>query len=471
MQRGSTLLWIQRDFRIKDNVALHRACSIGQPILPVFIFSREEDHPWERGSASCSWLHHSLIRFEKELKGIELSLWIQEGKTVPILEKLISQTQATHLFWNRCYDPSALKREKKILKIAQKQGCIAEGFPGALLFEPTTILTQQGKPYTLFTPFYKNCLKEGVPNQPKLKLKHCKQLSFSRKGLKVEDLDLLPDIPWDKGFYPFWEPGEKGAWKRLEQFKKAKITRYGKRRDFPFEDPTSRLSAHLHFGEITPARIWSVLQHQQEAKSYLRQLIWREFAHHLLYFFPTTPLQSFRKEFQDFPWKKNARLLHLWQRGKTGIPIVDAGMRQLWLKGWMHNRVRMIVASFLIKDLMIPWQEGAKWFWDTLVDADLANNTLGWQWCAGCGADAAPYFRIFNPLIQSEKFDPKGDYIRTFVPELKKLPASWIHRPHEAPEEILKKAGIILGKTYPYPLVDHAVARKAALELYFGYGR
>jgi deoxyribodipyrimidine photo-lyase len=287
-----------------------------------------------------------------------------------------------------------------------------------------------------------------------------------KRTLDVADLKLLPQIHWDKAFYSHWQPGEEGAWKRLRLFKQKIVGHYHKGRDFPAEDMTSRLSPHLHFGEITPRQIWYELIKSKGASHFLREIGWREFAHHLLYFFPKTPLHPLREAFEDFPWKNNRKLLQLWQKGKTGVPIVDAGMRQLWEMGWMHNRVRMIVGSYLVKDLMIPWQEGARWFWDTLVDADLGNNTLGWQWVGGCGADAAPYFRIFNPILQGQRFDPEGDYVRRFVPELKKLPTKWIHQPHLAPEEVLRAAGIVLGKNYPSPIVDHDEARKTALKLY-----
>lgn len=460
----TTIIWIQRDFRLKDNPALSFASKLGNPVLPVFIYAPEEDHPWGIGASSRWWMHHSLTQFEKALKSIGLSLLIHKGKTLPILEKLVSQTQATHLLWNRNYDPFSIERDRKVIKMASSRSCNTQSFPGALLFEPGQVMTKQDKPYTVFTPFWKSCLKLDVEKPLGLpsKIKSHSKL----KGLDVDDLQLLPKIHWDREFYPQWEPGEEGAGKRLQAFKRKILAHYQKGRDFPAEDGTSKLSAHLHFGEISPRQIWHALSKNKGASHYLREIGWREFAHQLLYFFPKTPLQPLKADFADFPWKKNGRLLHLWQQGKTGVPVVDAGMRQLWRTGWMHNRVRMIVGSYLVKDLMIPWQEGARWFWDTLVDADLGNNTLGWQWVAGCGADAAPYFRIFNPVLQGLRFDPKGEYIRQFVPELSKLPAKWIHCPDLAPEDVLRSAGVVLGKTYPLPVVNHDEARKKALKLY-----
>lgn len=462
----STIYWTRRDFRLKDNFALERALSLGKPTLAIYIFAPEEEEPWGIGGASRWWLHHSLCKFEKNLKEKGLDLLILQGKPLPILNKLISATQAEHLVFNRLYEPSQRKMEDAVAKRVAARGCTVEGFSGDLLFEPGAVMNGRGKPYTVFTPFWKTALKETI-EAPTTSLRgKFTKLKLLQKGMEIADLRLLPKIHWDKDFYAQWEPGEAGAWKRLKKFKSAILTKYKKGRDFPAEDWTSRLSAHLHFGEITARQLWHELHSHKNGDAYLREVGWREFARHLLFFFPHTPLHSLRKEFEKFPWKKSTALLRAWHKGKTGFPIVDAGMRQLWQTGWMHNRVRMIVGSFLVKDLQIPWQEGAKWFWDTLVDADLANNTLGWQWVGGCGADAAPYFRIFNPVLQGEKFDPNGDYVRRFVPELKALPVRWIHKPHLAPPQVLAKAGVVLGQNYPRPIVDHDAARQVALKLY-----
>ncbi|MBS0620797.1 MAG: deoxyribodipyrimidine photo-lyase [Verrucomicrobia bacterium] len=434
----TTIVWFRSDLRLSDHPALVRAVEIGRPILPLYIYSPEEERPWEMGTASRWWLHHSLKSLQKDLKERGLSLCIEKGPVLEVLKKWISKGKITHLLWNQRYEPALLAQEKRVISLCRSLGCTAEALPGDLLFQPGTILTQTGNPYQVFTPFWNACTKEEIlPPLPPFP-KRWKSPSMPYKGLHLEDLPLLSD----KDLIASWEPGEKGAWKRLKSFHPKT---YQKERDFPAEEGTSRLSPHLHFGEITPRQVFATCRETP----FLRQIGWREFAHHLLYFFPKTPFQPLKSEYAGFPWKKRAAWLKAWQRGETGVPIIDAGMRELLETGWMHNRVRMLVASFLVKDLLIPWQEGAKWFWETLVDADLANNTLGWQWCAGCGADAAPFFRIFNPYIQSKKFDPKGEYIRRYVPELASLSSNEIHRP-----------------SHLKPLVDHDIAGKAALLLY-----
>lgn len=443
------VVWIKNDLRLEDNPALFSACKAADAVIPVYIWDSKASAPWEPGAATQWWLHHSLTSFSKKLKSMDLSLVICKGNTIDCLKKLMKEAGATQLFFNRSYD--AL--DHSVLKEFD-----AVAFQSHLLFEPTHILTKAQKPYQVFTPFYRTCQKmevlDPLPCPPKSR---GKKLS----SLKVDDLKLLPKIRWDLGFK--WEVGEEAARHNLSHFIKAGISKYASKRDFPACLGTSRLSAHLHFGEISPRQVWKAVKHHP---AFARQIIWREFAHYLLYHFPKTPLHSLREEFKDFPWKQNNRLLALWKKGMTGYPIVDAGMRQLWQTGWMHNRVRMIVASFLVKDLLIPWQEGAKWFWDTLVDADLANNTLGWQWVAGCGADAAPFFRVFNPTLQGQKFDPEGEYVRQFIPELKNIPTRWIHFPWQAPQNVLDQAKVVLGKDYPQPIVDHEKARQTALDLY-----
>ncbi len=276
------------------------------------------------------------------------------------------------------------------------------------------------------------------------------------RSLTVADLDLEPKIDWAAGIRAAWKPGEEAAQTRLRSFARNAVNHYGSERDRTDRDGTSRMSPHLHFGEMSPLQIWHAVVDAPRGESYLRQLAWREFSYHLLCAFPETLGKPFNPQFRHFPWRSNARRLKAWQQGQTGYPMVDAGMRQLWATGWLHNRARMIVASFLVKHLLVRWQDGAAWFLDTLVDADLANNTMGWQWVAGCGVDAAPYFRVFNPVLQGEKFDPGGEYVRSWVPELRDLPSEWIHQPWAAPPLVLAAAGVVLGKTYPQPIVDHA---------------
>lgn len=421
------------------------------------------------GAASKWWLHHSLEQLSHDLKQLGLHLSYHIGKAVDVLERLIQNYSVETVTWNRRYEPWALKRDAVVKDFLRKKGIEGVSFNGNLLFEPWTIANKQGKPYQVFTPFWKQCLTQPAPSMPLPKPQ-------AGQGKIVEDillkqLDLLPHIDWDAGLKSTWHPGEKGAQKQADEFIQKHVIHYVDERDRPDHQGTSRLSPFLHFGEISPRQLWHSIKDKYRGKEelvdpYLRQLIWREFAHHLLYHFPKTPEHPLRVEFEDFPWEYDGKKLKAWQKGLTGYPIVDAGMRELWNTGWMHNRVRMIVGSFLVKDLRIHWLEGARWFWDTLVDADMANNTLGWQWIGGCGADAAPYFRIFNPVIQGEKFDPEGHYVKHWVPELKNLSTKWIHRPWEATPPILEKGGVTLGTTYPHPLVDHARARDAALKAF-----
>jgi deoxyribodipyrimidine photo-lyase len=336
-----------------------------------------------------------------------------------------------------------------------------------LLFEPWAVRTQQDEPYRVFSPFWKACLARPQPEPPGPAPGEISGPERWPATLRLDELGLEPSVDWAGGLRLNWRPGEAGAVDELSRFLEV-LEGYPTKRDRPDMVGTSRLSPHLHFGEVSPRQIWSAVSgtwrgHPAAAQSFLREFGWREFAHHLLWYFPHTPEQPLRERFADFPWRADAERLRRWQRGRTGYPIVDAGMRQLWQTGWMHNRVRMITASFLVKHLLISWREGASWFWDTLVDADLANNTLGWQWTAGCGADAAPYFRIFNPVSQGERFDPDGHYVRRWVPELGTLPRAWIHKPWEAPAHVLAAAGVAPGGNYPRPVVTHREARARAL--------
>jgi deoxyribodipyrimidine photo-lyase len=442
---ATVIVWFRQDLRLADNPALIAAARAGA-VLPVFLWAPEEEGGFPPGGAAKWWLHRSL-------QALRVPLVIRRGSTLEALRKLICESGATAVYWNRRYEPAAIARDTAIKQALKADGIDAQSFNSGLLFEPWEVANKSAKPFQVFTPFYKHCLTLRAPPAPAA----APEVRFAQAdGLTVDDLALQPTTPWDTGFRDLWRPGEAGAHEQLRRMLDGHVEPYPAERDFPAHPGTSRLSPHLHFGEIGPRQIWHAVRERfpQTGEMFLRQVVWREFAHHLLYHFPHTATQPLREEFARFPWRKDKRLLRAWQRGRTGYPIVDAGMRELWATGWMHNRVRMITGSFLVKHLRLHWEEGAYWFWDTLVDADLANNTLGWQWTAGCGADAAPYFRIFNPVLQGEKFDAEGAYVRRWVPELAGLPNRYLHQPWNAPTP---------PRDYPAPIVDHATEREAAL--------
>jgi deoxyribodipyrimidine photo-lyase len=474
MIHSPTVVWFRLDLRVADNPALDAAVKRGGPIVPVFVWDPESEKPWEPGGASNWWLHRSLESLAQSLEQRGARLLIHRGNSAERLLETVRAVGAGAVFWNRRYEPAVRARDARIKETLKAQGIDAESFNGALLNEPWTIANQQGRPFQVFTPYWRHCLQKTDPGPALAAPRSLRSSSESGPSVSLKSLGLEPRISWDSGFRSLWTPGEVGAGQLLERFGGPPFDCYKEHRDRPDLHGTSRLSPHLHFGEITPRQIWHALRARMEpsrnpawkTSQYITEIGWREFSHHLLYHFPHTPLEPLRPAWNAFPWRSNPTHLRAWQRGLTGYPIVDAGMRELWGTGWMHNRVRMIAASFLVKDLVLSWQEGAKWFWDTLVDADLAQNTMGWQWSAGSGADAAPYFRIFNPVSQGEKFDPEGHYVRRWVPELAKLPNSVIHQPWTAPSSVLRGAGVTLGIQYPHPIVDHAKARLQALEAY-----
>jgi deoxyribodipyrimidine photo-lyase len=466
----TAIVWLRRDLRLADNPALRAALAASERVIPVYVYAPDEESPWQPGGATRWWLHHSLRALEAALAQRGARLIVARGETLPTLRALISQTGASRCFWNRLYDPATVERDKNVKQALRADGIHCESHNGALLFEPWEIKTGDGGPYKVFSAYWRRAAPRLAQLQAPLPAPDAlPPVPSSIDSMPVEALDLLPRIPWDAGLAEAWQPGEDGAHALLERFLAGPVDRYGEARDLPAEPGTSRLSPHLHRGEITPRQIIAAVRRSgradADAEPFLRELGWREFSHQMLYHFPHTPLEPLDPRFADFPWRTEQAetLLASWQRGRTGIPIVDAGMRELWHTGWMHNRVRMIVASLLTKNLRLPWQDGARWFWDTLVDADLANNTQGWQWTAGCGADAAPYFRIFNPVRQGERFDPDGAYVRRWCPELGRLPKKWIHQPGEAPDDVLSACGVRLGKDYPHPLVDLKASRKDAL--------
>ncbi len=466
MKMKSILVWFRRDLRVSDNPALAAAVATERPIVPVFIWAPEEESPWEPGAASCWWLHHSLVALRKQLESMGSRLLIRRGPTVQTLRELLLEADADSVYWNRLYEPALIQRDTALKVDLRDGGYSARSFNGALLFEPGAVQNQSGRPFQVFTPFWKSCLSRDEPDAPSAPPRRLTAPAAWPTSEAVGDLRLLPTIAWDEGLYETWTPGEASAAALLDRFADGAMAQYKQRRDVPAESATSFMSPHLHFGEIGPRQIWHRIQQAiaennqrgvvANGEFYLREVGWREFAHHLLFHFPHTPEQPLRAEFADFPWRDDPDTLRAWQRGRTGYPIVDAGMRQLWRTGWMHNRVRMVVASFLVKHLLLPWQAGARWFWDTLVDADLANNTLGWQWAGGCGADAAPYFRIFNPMLQGHKFDQAGAYVRHWVPEVKDIPDDAVHEPWTA-------ASPPPADRYPGPIVDHKAGRERAL--------
>ncbi|MGC4071758.1 MAG: deoxyribodipyrimidine photo-lyase [Nibricoccus sp.] len=477
MNSSPTIVWFRQDLRLQDNAALAAALERGGAVVPVYILDEDGEGAWGLGGASKWWLHHSLKALDEALREKGSRLVLVRGKSLEVLRKLVKATGAGAVYWNRRYEPAVIARDKVVKASLAEDGVEAKSFNSALLFEPHTITNKAGGPFQVFTPYWRHCLSLtfAEPVAVKVKTFPVPEKWPESVAEKLESWKLLPTIKWDAGFYEAWTPGEEGAMKRLKQFLAKQAAEYGEQRNFPGADGVSRLSPHLHFGEVGPRQVWAAARALSKSsgvfpanagvQTFLSELGWREFAHHLLYHFPKTPTQPLREEFSEFKWAADpgGKKLKAWQRGLTGYPIVDAGMRQLWATGWMHNRVRMIVASFLVKHLRLSWTKGAEWFWDTLVDADLSNNTFNWQWSAGCGADAAPYFRIFAPVLQGAKFDGDGAYVRKWVPELKEMPDKFLHAPWEAPEDVRLRANVVLGKSYPAPIVDHKTARDEAL--------
>ena len=469
MVSSTTVLWFTRDLRLCDHPALNAAIRRG-PVVPVFILQDDEAVRWPLGGASRWWLAQSLRALGRELAGRGSGLILRRGDPATILPLLAQETGAGAVYWTRAYEHDLIRAQEDARAALEASGVTVKRFGGRILFEPEDVATKDGAPYKVFTPFHKAILSHGDPPDPLAAPDTLSAPKTWPESDALESWDLEPTKPdWAGGLRTIWGPGEHGARERLDWFLGEAAAHYDGMRDRPDVDGTSRLSPHLTWGEISPRQVWHAAQPHAEGgsrkgvESFLSEIVWREFSYHLLFHWPELPDTSWRAEFRDFPWDDDRKALRAWQRGKTGYPIVDAAMRQLYEIGWMHNRCRMITASFLIKDLLLPWQWGEEWFRDTLVDADLASNSAGWQWAAGSGADAAPYFRIFNPVRQGERFDPKGDYVRHYVPELANMPAKHIHAPWQAPAAVLAEAGVRLGGTYPEPIVDHSAARKRAL--------
>jgi len=457
----TALVWFRNDLRLTDHLALQAAVDTGLPVLPIFIL--DEVCPRVLGGASKWWLHQSLKSLKHDLTLLGSDLILLRGNAFEVLKKLKSQVPITHLFWHRRYDPKSIEQDKIIKAHFKEQGVACQSFSGSLLFEPHTVKNKEGNFFKVFTPFWNHCLGKSAPDKPIPKPRSLPfDPQFRTLSEDLESWNLCPKNPdWAGGIRSTWTPGETRAQGLLSQLLEEKLDDYKGNRDQPSLAGTSSLSPYLHWGEISVRQVWHAASGEagQGTDCFLSELGWREFAYHTLFYNPHLIDKPLRADFKDFPWQENQKALEAWQKGLTGYPIVDAGMRELWITGFMHNRVRMIVASFLVKHLLQPWQKGEDWFWDTLVDADLASNSFNWQWVAGCGADAAPYFRIFNPILQGEKFDPKGIYVKRWVPELSSLPDDFIHKPW------LSKSK---PSSYPSPLVDHQMARKRALEAFQG---
>jgi deoxyribodipyrimidine photo-lyase len=451
----TSIVWFRQDLRLTDNPALQAALQRGGNIIALYIDSSDEEGAWAPGAAARWWLHRSLQSLAADLRSRGASLCIARGNAGEVLGALCTASGADAVFWNRRYEPLVTQRDARLKQELRGKGLLAESRNGSLLIEPWEISNQSGKPFQVFTPFWRQVLKQIDPAAPlpaptRIASAEPTSAAMWPGCCTLDELELMPDIHWYRTMQQLWQPGESGAAQLLHEFANAHLNAYRDARDQPAVAGTSRLSPYLHVGAISPRQIWQAIGAVEARRGlgagewrggkFLAELVWREFAHHLLYHFPQIPDEPLRAEFRHFAWRDDPEALRAWQRGRTGIPLVDAGMRELWATGWMHNRVRMVVASFLVKNLRLRWQLGARWFWETLIDADLANNTQGWQWSAGCGADAAPYFRIFNPVTQAQKFDPGGEYLHRWLPELAEP-----------------------GGSYPQPIVDLKESRESAL--------
>jgi len=463
------LVWFRRDLRLADNSALHAAVQTGRPVILLYI--QETNAARGEGDAKNIWLHHSLVSLSEDITNRGGRLILRRGTANAVLDKLIQETGAKTVYWNRRYTESGRDIDSAIKSDLKSRDLEVQSFNANLLTEPWEIQTKTGGFYKVFTPYWRAVradlrVREPLPVPQKFTLG---ETISTLESLEVDALKLRPiDLDWDNAIMQGWQAGEAGAHKRLESFLENSVHEYDVQRDFPAnERGTSKLSPHLAHGEISPHQIWRAAQNSGKAvDKFLSEIGWREFSYVLMCNFPKLATENFKSDFDAFEWDRDEQVLERWQRGQTGYPFVDAGMRELWQTGWQHNRVRMVCASFLIKHLLHDWRLGEAWYWDTLLEADPASNAASWQWIAGSGADASPYFRIFNPFSQGEKFDADGDYIRRYVPELAKMPKKYIHRPWDAPQNILDYAGVKLGTTYPKPIVDHKAARERALAAY-----
>jgi deoxyribodipyrimidine photo-lyase len=473
------IVWFRDDLRLSDHSALHAAAQSAAPVICLYVLDEESaslrpPHGRALGSASQWWLALSLRSLQASLKARNQSLVLRRGAAAKVIANLAQEISASAVHWIESDIPGPAAVEQDVRKALANIGLAPCSFPSDLLVKPANLRNKEGRGLRVFTPFWKRILSLGDPPQP-LPAPKMLKAGAPIPGDDLASWNLEPARPdWAAGLRDTWTPGEAAAHARLEYFLANGIADYASLRDRPGRDGTSRLSPHLRFGEISPRQVWHAANFAaaqkpaiaSDAGKFLSELGWREFSRHLLFDHPHLAEKNLQPSFDAFPWRRDAKALRAWQRGQTGYPIVDAGMRELWHTGIMHNRVRMVAASFLVKHLLIDWREGETWFWDTLVDADPGSNPASWQWVAGSGADAAPYFRVFNPILQGEKFDPDGAYVARWVPELARLPANLIHRPWEATPTALAAAGVTLGKTYPHPIVDHKAGRERALAAY-----
>lgn len=468
MQKEISMIWFRQDLRVSDNEAFLAALKTGL-VFPVYIFDDCAPDCFKMGSASKIWLDSSLTKLNESLSA-SLNLYI--GQAAEIIERLIKIYFVKNIFWNKCYEPWHCEQERAVKAVCDKTSTRFKVFNSNYLYSPKQILKEDGSYYKVFTA-YKNKARlissRAIVPTPK----NIKFFKDSENTTTVKNMELLPQNKWYEKIKNEWTMGENAAEEKLNDFIKNHLNGYKEARNYPYKKAVSKLSPHLHFGEISPSQIMEAVQiggylyaKEYDIEHFISEILWREFSCYLLYHFNYLPIKNFNSNFNRFPWENNSNFFQIWTQGNTGYPLIDAGMRELWQTGYMHNRVRMVVASFLIKNLNIHWREGMYWFGDCLLDADLANNSASWQWVAGSGVDAAPYFRIFNPTTQGEKFDNDGEYTKKFVPELKNLPNKYLFQPWNAPLEILKNAGVILGVTYPMPIVDFSLSRKKALERY-----
>ncbi len=466
MKEEISIHWFRQDLRLNDNTSLNYLSKNNHKIVCIFIYD-EINCEKNFGEAGKVWLHQSLDYLNKKL-GNRLVFF--RGNPIDIFSKILDIYNVKEICWNRCYEPWRIKRDSRIKESLKKKVKI-KTFNASLLWEPWEILKNDGSPYKIFTPFYKRgCLNHSPPRKP-----YSEKISFfnhSLKSLDLNQLGLLNNRIWENNLVKDWKIGESYAYDLMNSFFLDGVHEYSEGRNYPNKKNVSRLSPYLHWGQISVNTLWYEVEKskwdvgKENMEIFKSELGWREFFYNLMYHFPEIQSKNLQKKFDNFPWQTNTKFLDLWKKGLTGFPIVDAGMRELWDTGYMHNRVRMITGSFLVKNLLLHWHNGEKWFWDCLFDADYASNSASWQWVAGTGTDSTPYFRIFNPVTQGKKFDPTGDYIKRFIPELRKVPIKYLFEPWLCPENISEEIGFKIGRDYPKPVVDVKDSRQKALEAF-----